>query len=150
MEESDPVDDETDADEDSNNESSMAPSNADAFSVLETVMEWYEQQSELFPATVAQENRSMQRKNEVVQWYGEKYGIIFHNKCKTATFCTYLAISSSTLPVCDDFQYSYSVRFHILHESHSVFGYPNNRVSERCPVPIDSDKRRSSAIEFNS
>ncbi|GFU49878.1 hypothetical protein TNCV_4686431 [Trichonephila clavipes] len=27
-----------------------------------------------------------------------------------------------------------SVRFHILHGSHSVFGYPNNRVSERCPV----------------
>ncbi|PRD35224.1 UNVERIFIED_CONTAM: hypothetical protein NCL1_12189 [Trichonephila clavipes] len=24
-----------------------------------------------------------------------------------------------------------------------TFGYPNNRVSERCPVPIDSDKRRS-------
>ncbi|GFV79376.1 uncharacterized protein TNCV_1903481 [Trichonephila clavipes] len=37
----------------------------------------------------------------------------------------------------------YSVRFHILHGSHSVFGYPNNRVSERCPVLIDSDKRRS-------
>ncbi|GFW28125.1 uncharacterized protein TNCV_2818031 [Trichonephila clavipes] len=36
-----------------------------------------------------------------------------------------------------------SVRFHILHGSHLVFGYPNNRVFERCPVPIDSDKRRS-------
>ncbi|GFX83599.1 hypothetical protein TNCV_325481 [Trichonephila clavipes] len=32
------------------------------------------------------------------------------------------------------------VRFHILHGLHSVSGYPNNRVSERCPVPIDSDK----------
>ncbi|GFW82603.1 uncharacterized protein TNCV_3491751 [Trichonephila clavipes] len=27
--------------------------------------------------------------------------------------------------------------------AHSVFVYPNNRVSERCSVPIDSDKRRS-------
>ncbi|GFV11144.1 zinc finger MYM-type protein 1 [Trichonephila clavipes] len=36
-----------------------------------------------------------------------------------------------------------SVRFHVLHGSHSVFGYPNNHVSERCPVPIDSDKRCS-------
>ncbi|GFX46133.1 uncharacterized protein TNCV_2094491 [Trichonephila clavipes] len=44
--ESDPVDDETDEDEDSNNESSKGPSNADAFSALETAMEWYEQQSE--------------------------------------------------------------------------------------------------------
>ncbi|GFW64787.1 transposable element Tcb2 transposase [Trichonephila clavipes] len=35
------------------------------------------------------------------------------------------------------------VRFPILHGSHSVFGYPDNRVSERCPVPTDSDKRRS-------
>ncbi|GFU92101.1 hypothetical protein TNCV_1659331 [Trichonephila clavipes] len=37
------------------------------------------------------------------------------------------------------------VRFHILHGSHSVFGYPNNRVSERCLVQIYSDKRRSTA-----
>ncbi|GFT23376.1 hypothetical protein TNCV_2016531 [Trichonephila clavipes] len=37
----------------------------------------------------------------------------------------------------------FTVRFHILHESHLVFGYPNDRVSKRCPVPIDSDKRRS-------
>ncbi|GFS51059.1 hypothetical protein TNCV_3277781 [Trichonephila clavipes] len=42
QEESDPVDDETDENED-NNESSKGPSNADAFSVLETAMEWYEQ-----------------------------------------------------------------------------------------------------------
>ncbi|GFW27666.1 uncharacterized protein TNCV_765481 [Trichonephila clavipes] len=35
------------------------------------------------------------------------------------------------------------VRFHILYGSHSVFGYPNNHVSERCPIPIDSHKRRS-------
>ncbi|GFW24660.1 uncharacterized protein TNCV_2405231 [Trichonephila clavipes] len=44
QEESDPVDDE---DEDSNNnENNKSTSNADAFSALETAMEWYEQQSE--------------------------------------------------------------------------------------------------------
>ncbi|GFT07921.1 uncharacterized protein TNCV_873531 [Trichonephila clavipes] len=48
QEESDPVDDETGEDE-NNNESSKAPSNADAFSALETAMEWYEQQSECYP-----------------------------------------------------------------------------------------------------
>ncbi|GFV31243.1 uncharacterized protein TNCV_1265141 [Trichonephila clavipes] len=49
-EESDPVDDETDEDENNNNnESSKGPSNADAFSALETAMEWYEQQSECCP-----------------------------------------------------------------------------------------------------
>ncbi|GFU86767.1 hypothetical protein TNCV_477541 [Trichonephila clavipes] len=65
-----------------------------------------------------------------------------------AIFSTYFAVSSSTFPTCDDFQYSYSVRFHILHGSHSVFSYPKNHVSERCPVPIDSDKRRSTATLF--
>ncbi|GFV70980.1 uncharacterized protein TNCV_2355241 [Trichonephila clavipes] len=46
--ESDPVDDETDEDE-NNNGSSKGLSNADAFSELETAMEWYEQQSEPCP-----------------------------------------------------------------------------------------------------
>ncbi|GFX76850.1 uncharacterized protein TNCV_3278851 [Trichonephila clavipes] len=47
QEESDPVDDETDEDEDNNNnESSQDPSNADAFSALETAMQWYVRQSE--------------------------------------------------------------------------------------------------------
>ncbi|GFX79395.1 uncharacterized protein TNCV_1715451 [Trichonephila clavipes] len=46
QEESDPVDDKTDEYADKNNESSKGPSNADAFSALETAMEWYEQQSE--------------------------------------------------------------------------------------------------------
>ncbi|GFV72417.1 hypothetical protein TNCV_638791 [Trichonephila clavipes] len=46
QEESDPVHDETEEDEDNNNnESSKGPSNANAFSVLETAVEWYEQQS---------------------------------------------------------------------------------------------------------
>ncbi|GFV39146.1 hypothetical protein TNCV_4759601 [Trichonephila clavipes] len=44
QEESDPVGDETDEDEDSNNnESSKGPSNADALSAFETAIEWYEQ-----------------------------------------------------------------------------------------------------------
>ncbi|GFT35869.1 hypothetical protein TNCV_2154301 [Trichonephila clavipes] len=38
------------------------------------------------------------------------------------------------------------VRFHILYGSHSVFGYPNNRSLERCPVSIDSDKRLSTVM----
>ncbi|GFU79182.1 uncharacterized protein TNCV_2137051 [Trichonephila clavipes] len=50
QQEYDPVDDETDEDEDNNkNESSKGPSNADAFSALETAMEWYEQLSECCP-----------------------------------------------------------------------------------------------------
>ncbi|GFU21933.1 uncharacterized protein TNCV_3284011 [Trichonephila clavipes] len=49
QEESDPVDDETDEDEDNNNESNKGPSNADAFSALETAMEWYEQPPECCP-----------------------------------------------------------------------------------------------------
>ncbi|PRD23205.1 UNVERIFIED_CONTAM: hypothetical protein NCL1_47048 [Trichonephila clavipes] len=50
QEESDPVDDETDEDEDNNNDkSSKGPSNAEAFSALETAMEWYKQQSECCP-----------------------------------------------------------------------------------------------------
>ncbi|GFX96160.1 uncharacterized protein TNCV_2290491 [Trichonephila clavipes] len=47
--ESDPVDDETDENEDNNNESSKGPSNAGAFSALETAMEWYGQQSDCCP-----------------------------------------------------------------------------------------------------
>ncbi|GFW03507.1 hypothetical protein TNCV_3020191 [Trichonephila clavipes] len=47
-EESDPVTNETDEDED-NNESKKGPSNADVLSALETAMEWYEQQSECCP-----------------------------------------------------------------------------------------------------
>ncbi|GFV57707.1 uncharacterized protein TNCV_1551991 [Trichonephila clavipes] len=48
QEESNPVDGETDEDEGNtkNNESIKGPSNADAFSALETAMLWYEQPSE--------------------------------------------------------------------------------------------------------
>ncbi|GFU48382.1 uncharacterized protein TNCV_3342731 [Trichonephila clavipes] len=46
-EESDPVDYETDGDEDNNkNERSKGALNANAFSALQTAMEWHEQQSE--------------------------------------------------------------------------------------------------------
>ncbi|PRD28387.1 UNVERIFIED_CONTAM: hypothetical protein NCL1_32539 [Trichonephila clavipes] len=48
-EESSPVNAETDEDENNNNKSSKDPSNAEAFSPLETAMEWYEQQSECCP-----------------------------------------------------------------------------------------------------
>ncbi|GFV40433.1 uncharacterized protein TNCV_4493901 [Trichonephila clavipes] len=66
---SDPVDNEMDEDED-NNESSKGPSNADAFSALETAMEWYEQQSECCPThllLLKRESETLQRKNKGVQ-----------------------------------------------------------------------------------
>ncbi|GFV77569.1 hypothetical protein TNCV_1070981 [Trichonephila clavipes] len=63
--ESDPVDDETDEDED-NNESSKGPSNAGAFSALETAMEWYEQQSDCCPTQLLL-LKILQRKNESIQ-----------------------------------------------------------------------------------
>ncbi|GFT58511.1 hypothetical protein TNCV_1249961 [Trichonephila clavipes] len=51
QEESDPVDDEKNEDEDkNNNKSRKGPSNADAFSALETAMYWYEQRSQCYPA----------------------------------------------------------------------------------------------------
>ncbi|GFV07603.1 uncharacterized protein TNCV_4941071 [Trichonephila clavipes] len=74
--ESDPVDDETDEDEDNNNVSSKVPSNAGVFSALETAMEWYEQQTirELsYSTTAAQENqRPGSEKTKVYKWYSEK------------------------------------------------------------------------------
>ncbi|GFT82566.1 uncharacterized protein TNCV_1633681 [Trichonephila clavipes] len=48
-EESDPIEDKTDEDEDNNNENSKDPTNAGAYSALETAMEWYGQQSECCP-----------------------------------------------------------------------------------------------------
>ncbi|GFY19734.1 hypothetical protein TNCV_4649061 [Trichonephila clavipes] len=71
--ESDPVDDETDEDEDNNNESSKGSSNADAFSALETAMEWYEQQNAvLLSYRCSREPETLQLKNEGVQQYSEK------------------------------------------------------------------------------
>ncbi|GFX26023.1 hypothetical protein TNCV_2273641 [Trichonephila clavipes] len=69
QEESDPVDDETDEDEDNNSkESSKGPSNADAFSALETTMERYEQHSEcnLLIYCFSRESETLQRKIEAV------------------------------------------------------------------------------------
>ncbi|GFV65570.1 uncharacterized protein TNCV_778561 [Trichonephila clavipes] len=70
QEESDPVDDETEEDEDNNsNENSKGPSNAVAFSALETAMEWYEQQSECCPTQLLllkKESETLQRKSEGV------------------------------------------------------------------------------------
>ncbi|GFV83402.1 uncharacterized protein TNCV_3055491 [Trichonephila clavipes] len=74
QEESDPVDDEMDEDED-NNENSKGPSNADAFSALERATEWYKQQSEstvLLNYYRSKESDTLQRKNEGVQGYREK------------------------------------------------------------------------------
>ncbi|GFU61811.1 uncharacterized protein TNCV_4564581 [Trichonephila clavipes] len=71
--ESDAADDETDEDKDNNNESSKGPTNAGAFSALETAMEWYEQQSECCPAQlILLKRETLQRKNGGVQWYREK------------------------------------------------------------------------------
>ncbi|GFU87982.1 hypothetical protein TNCV_1335511 [Trichonephila clavipes] len=57
QEESDPVDDETDEDED-DNESSKGPTNADAFSELETTVEWYASNyQKSYSTTAAQENQ---------------------------------------------------------------------------------------------
>ncbi|GFV11036.1 hypothetical protein TNCV_2717811 [Trichonephila clavipes] len=69
QEESDPVDDETDEDdENSYDESSKDPSNADAFSELETAMEWYEPHSAvLLNYSCSRESDTVQRKKEGVQ-----------------------------------------------------------------------------------
>ncbi|GFY30234.1 uncharacterized protein TNCV_3091411 [Trichonephila clavipes] len=69
QEESDPVDDETVEDEDNNNdESSKDLSNVDAFSALETAMEWYEQQNAvLLNYCCSRESETLKRKNEGLQ-----------------------------------------------------------------------------------
>ncbi|GFX25852.1 uncharacterized protein LOC103524116 [Trichonephila clavipes] len=67
QEESDPVNDETDEDEDNNNnnnESGMDPSYADAFSALETAINWYEQQSECCPTQLLVLKRALSNYNE--------------------------------------------------------------------------------------
>ncbi|GFV32962.1 uncharacterized protein TNCV_1746041 [Trichonephila clavipes] len=146
VKESDPVYKETAEYEDNNIESSKGPSNADAFFALEIAMEWYEQQPES-PSTqllLLKRIRKPCREKTKVYNATAKKNKYFRNKGKIVIFCTYFAFSSSTFPACDDIQYSFSVRFHIQHGSHLVFGYPNHCVSEWCPVPIHSDKRHSS------
>ncbi|GFW19709.1 uncharacterized protein TNCV_1605991 [Trichonephila clavipes] len=74
--ESDPVDDETDEDEDNNNEScsSMGPLNAGVFCALETAMEWYEQQSERCPSQLLllKRIRDLAAKKRRCKWDSEK------------------------------------------------------------------------------
>ncbi|PRD38891.1 UNVERIFIED_CONTAM: hypothetical protein NCL1_02662 [Trichonephila clavipes] len=75
QEQSDPVDHETDENEDNNsNESCKGPSNADTFSALETAIQWYEQQSEWCPTQLLlfMRTRYFAAKNEGVQWCSEK------------------------------------------------------------------------------
>ncbi|GFX03864.1 hypothetical protein TNCV_4677691 [Trichonephila clavipes] len=75
QEESHPVDDETDEDEGINNsEGSKGPSNADAFSALETAMEWYGKQSKCCPAQLLllKRIRDLSAKNKGLQWYSKK------------------------------------------------------------------------------
>ncbi|GFW29271.1 uncharacterized protein TNCV_742131 [Trichonephila clavipes] len=64
--ESDPVDDETGEGEDNNNESSKGPSNSGTFPALETVMEWYEQQSECYSTQLLLLKRI---RAAVAEWY---------------------------------------------------------------------------------
>ncbi|GFU04056.1 uncharacterized protein TNCV_862331, partial [Trichonephila clavipes] len=77
QEESDPVNDETDEDEDHNiNESSKVPSNADALSAFETAMEWYEQQSECCPTQLLllKRARDLSAKKRRCTMHGGKHG----------------------------------------------------------------------------
>ncbi|GFU85806.1 hypothetical protein TNCV_2036371 [Trichonephila clavipes] len=72
--ESDPVDDETDEDENNINDgSSKGPSNADAVSALETAMERYEQQSESSPTLLLLLKRIRDlsaKREEIRDFYG--------------------------------------------------------------------------------
>ncbi|GFV87527.1 uncharacterized protein TNCV_3281651 [Trichonephila clavipes] len=114
-EESDPVYDKPDEDEDNNkNESRKGSSNADAFSALETAMERYEQQLEFCPTQLLllKRIRDLAAKKRSCIMLQQKMRGYFPQK---------------------------SVQFHTLRGSHSVFGYPNNCVMERCPVPIYSE-----------
>ncbi|GFX22597.1 hypothetical protein TNCV_2993321 [Trichonephila clavipes] len=110
-------------------------------------MQWYEQQSECCPT---QENQKPYR--EKTKMYD---GIVKNNrlfstvKVKLRHFAPISLFLQARFPHMMIFQNSYSVLFRTLQGSHSVFGYPNNRVSERCPVPIDSDKRRSTVVTMS-
>ncbi|GFU56974.1 hypothetical protein TNCV_214011 [Trichonephila clavipes] len=75
LEESDPVDYETDENEDNNNnESSQAPSNANAFSVLRQLWSGTNnnQSAVLLNYCCSIESETLQRKTKGVQWYREK------------------------------------------------------------------------------
>ncbi|GFT14476.1 uncharacterized protein TNCV_4004421 [Trichonephila clavipes] len=74
QEESNLVDDGTDDDADNNSESSKGPSNANAFSALETVMEWYEQQSECCPTQLLLLKRIRDLAVKKRRLWGEVFG----------------------------------------------------------------------------
>ncbi|GFX28677.1 uncharacterized protein TNCV_4860411 [Trichonephila clavipes] len=71
QEESDPIDDETDENENNKNESSKSPSNANAFSVIETTMECYEQQSECCPTQLLLLKRIKRHCSEKTKVYND-------------------------------------------------------------------------------
>ncbi|GFV90136.1 DUF4817 domain-containing protein [Trichonephila clavipes] len=76
-----PIDDKTEEDEE-NSESSKGSSNADAFSALETAMEWYEQQSECSPTQLLQLKgiRDLAGKTQmyVQELWFQRYGATCH------------------------------------------------------------------------
>ncbi|PRD20964.1 UNVERIFIED_CONTAM: hypothetical protein NCL1_53153 [Trichonephila clavipes] len=99
QEESYPVDDETDEDEDHNKESNKGASNADAFSALEIAMGWYEQQSEYCPTQLlllkrvrdlaAKKRRCTMRSNDITYQQLQqsmKYNLAWHLQAGSATF----------------------------------------------------------------
>ncbi|GFS61388.1 uncharacterized protein TNCV_3105661 [Trichonephila clavipes] len=132
-EESDPVGDETDEDDDSNNnESSKGLSNADAFFALGTTIEWYEQQSEYCSTQLLLLKRIRDLAAKTRRCIAKNKRLFSTIKLKLRHLAPLLLFLLAQFPAYDDIQYSYSFRFPKLHGSHSVFGYPNNRVSERC------------------
>ncbi|GFW10341.1 uncharacterized protein TNCV_5096921 [Trichonephila clavipes] len=124
QEESDTIDDEADENEDNNKDkSSKGSSNAHPFSALETAMEWYKKQSECCPTQLL----LLKKASDLA----EKKRRLTMVQRKISDYFT-----------------EGRVRFHILHRLHSVFGYPNNHVSERLPIPIDSDKPHYTVLLF--
>ncbi|GFV62157.1 uncharacterized protein TNCV_4109601 [Trichonephila clavipes] len=90
-------------------------SNAEAFSALETAVGWYEQQSERCPTQLLLLKRigDLAAKKKRCTMVERKISDYFAIKCPVS-YTAWIA-----------------------------FGLPNNRVSERHPVPVDSVKRRS-------
>ncbi|PRD36766.1 UNVERIFIED_CONTAM: hypothetical protein NCL1_07514 [Trichonephila clavipes] len=65
-----------------NNESSKGPSNGDVFSVLDTAMEWYEQQSECCPIQLLLLKRIrdlVQGKNEATVMDGLSHPLVYED-----------------------------------------------------------------------
>ncbi|GFX31128.1 uncharacterized protein TNCV_2026311 [Trichonephila clavipes] len=107
QEESNPVDDKTDEDEDNSSESSKGPSNADAFSALQTAMERYEQQSKCCPkillfkrvkdlAAKTQKSTTVQRK---ISDYCPQQSFIFESGSQLETCVKKVRIVRAQMPV---------------------------------------------------